>query len=84
MSIDLQQLTPQTAVHPTATPTRRTRREERWARRRRRMWFEEAMGWVLVPLIVLACYWLLDTALNALGTSIPAVVSGLKEITSAL
>jgi hypothetical protein len=84
MSIDLQQLTPQTAVHPTATPTQRTRREERWARRRRRMWFEEAMGWVLVPLIVLACYWLLDTALNALGTSIPAVVSGLKEIASAL
>jgi hypothetical protein len=84
MSIDLQQLTPQTAVHPMASPTRRTRREERWARRRRRMWFEEAMGWVLVPLIVLACYWLLDTALNALGTSIPAVVSGLKEIASAL
>jgi hypothetical protein len=47
------------------------------------MWFEEVMGWILVPLIVLACYWLVETVLNGLGTSISAVFSGIRELASA-
>ena len=83
MSLEIQELAPQAAWQPAASATRRSRREQRWARRRRRMWYEEAVGWVLVPLIILGCYWMLDTGLNALGTSIPAVVAGLREIASA-
>ena len=83
MSVEIQELTPQAAKQPAASSTRLSRREERWARRRRRKWFEEAVGWVLVPLILLGCYWMLDTGLHALGTSIPAVMAGLREIASA-
>jgi hypothetical protein len=65
-------------------PPRRSRREERWERRRRRLWFEEVTGWILVPIIVLASYWLIELVLNALGTSLGAIVNGLSTIISGL
>ncbi|HLM41997.1 MAG TPA: hypothetical protein VK434_20665 [Microvirga sp.] len=55
-------------------------REKRYQRRRRRVWFEEILGWILVPVIVIAGYWLLDMTLNAVGTSPAAIVDGVKAI----
>jgi hypothetical protein len=67
-----------------ASPPQRSRREERWERRRRRIWFEEVTGWILVPIILLASYWLIELVLNALGTSLGAIVNGLSTILSGL
>jgi hypothetical protein len=69
---------------PPSPPPRRSRREERWERRRRRLWFEEVTGWILVPIIVLATYWLIELVLNALGTSLGAILNGLSTILSGL
>jgi hypothetical protein len=76
-------LEPSPAVHSTALP-KKTWREKRWERRRRRIWFEEVLGWILVPVILLAAYWLVDGILNALGTSPAAIVNGISAIISAL
>lgn len=59
-------------------------REKREQRRRRRVWFEEILGWILVPTIIFGCYWLLNVGLNAVGTSPGALMEGLKVITDAL
>jgi hypothetical protein len=68
------------AVHvPVA---KKTWREKRWERRRRRIWLEELLGWILVPIIVFSTYWFVETVLGALGTSIPQVIAGLQAIAS--
>jgi hypothetical protein len=59
-------------------------REKRYRRRRRRVWFEEIMGWVLVPVILLGCYWFLNIGLNALGTSPAAIMEGIEAILASL
>jgi len=62
---------------------RRNWRDERELRRRRRVWLEELMGWILVPIILVGGYWLVVGGLDALGTSPSAIISGLSTITSA-
>ena len=59
-------------------------REQRWERRRRRLWFEEALAWVLVPTIVVGCYYVVNATLDALGTSPAAIMDGLSMITALL
>ncbi|CAA9307738.1 MAG: hypothetical protein AVDCRST_MAG90-231 [uncultured Microvirga sp.] len=66
-----------------AAPARKLSwREKRWARRRRRRWVEEVTGWLLVPVIVLGAYWIVNTILEGLGTSLPAIVQGVQTIIS--
>lgn len=70
---------------PAAPPAAKmTSREKRWERRRRRMWFEEALAWVLVPVIVVGFYFLVDSVLAALGTSVSAIADGIRLIVSNL
>jgi hypothetical protein len=63
-------------------PLKKSWREQRWERRRRRVWLEEALGWVLVPVIVIGGYLFIDMVLNALGTSPTAIFNGLATISS--
>jgi hypothetical protein len=65
---------------PAVPAPRKTWREQRWERRRRRRFHEELLGWILVPLIVLGCYWAVDSALGALGTSPAALIQGVQTI----
>jgi hypothetical protein len=65
-------------------PAKQSWREKRHQRRRRRVWFEEILGWILVPVILFGCYWLLDLTLNALGTSPQAIMEGIDAIISSL
>jgi hypothetical protein len=74
-------------VPPAAVAAHRPKkswREQRWERRRRRLWLEEALGWVLVPAIVVGCYYVVNGTLNALGTSPAAIMEGISLIASAL
>ena len=59
-------------------------REQRELRRRRRVWFEEILGWILGPTIIFGCYWLLNMGLAAIGTSPEALLDGIKTITDNL
>lgn len=68
------------AVH--APAVKKTWREKRWERRRRRMWFEEILAWILVPVIVVSTWGLAETVLGALGTSSGQVIAGLQAIAS--
>jgi hypothetical protein len=63
-----------------AAPAKKTWREKRWERRRRRIWFEEALSWILVPLIVFSAYWAIDLLLTAVGTSPAAIMSGIGAL----
>ncbi|MGO4704182.1 hypothetical protein AB4072_00180 [Microvirga sp. 2MCAF38] len=65
-----------------AAPVRRTWREQRERRRRRRIWMEELLGWILVPVIVVGCYWAVEGVMIALGTSPTAILNGLNQVTS--
>jgi len=65
-------------------PPRLSWREKRERRRRRRVWLEEVLGWILVPAIVFGFYWLLNVGLAAVGTSPAAILDGIKAITGAL
>ena len=65
-------------------PAKLSWREKRYQRRRRRVWFEEILAWILVPVIVLSCYWLLVVGLNALGTSPAAIMEGIEAIIAQL
>ncbi|HKG83472.1 MAG TPA: hypothetical protein VKB16_10035 [Beijerinckiaceae bacterium] len=65
---------------PAAPPQRLTWREKRWQRRRRRRLFEEVLGWILVPIIVVACYWAVKAGLNAAGTSPSALIAGIRQL----
>lgn len=61
-------------------PAPRTWREKRWERRRRRIWFEELLGWILVPIILVAGYWAVVSLLAAMGTSPSAVIEAVKAV----
>jgi len=65
-----------------AQPRKLTWREKRWQRRRRRKMFEEILGWILVPIILVALYWAVKGGLNAAGTSPSAVVQAIKTLIS--
>ena len=65
-------------------PAKLSWREKRHRRRRRRVWFEEVLAWVLVPVIVVGCYWLLDVGLNAMGTSPAAIMEGIEAVIASL
>ena len=65
-------------------PTKLSWREKRYQRRRRRMWLEEILGWILVPVIILGCYWFLEVGLSALGTSPAAIMEGIEAIIATL
>ena len=41
---------------------------------------EEAIGWVLVPIILILAFWGLKALLNALGTSPSALIQGVKAV----
>jgi hypothetical protein len=57
-----------------------TWREKRWERRRKRRMFEEVLGWILVPVILIALYWAVKAGLSALGTSPSAVIQALRTL----
>lgn len=61
---------------------KKTWREKRWERRRRRRFTEEVLGWILVPLILLAVYWAGTAALAALGTDLTSLIQGIKTAIS--
>ena len=65
-------------------PAKLSWREKRYQRRRRRVWLEEMLGWILVPVIVLGCYWFLEVGLSALGTSPAAIMEGIEAIIATL
>jgi hypothetical protein len=67
-----------------AVPQKKTWREQRQQRRRRRIWFEEAVAWIVVPVIVFGCYYLVEATLNALGTSVSAIMDGIGLLLSVL
>ena len=75
---------PLEAAPAIAAPAKKSWRDKRWERRRRRIWLEEALAWVLVPVILIGCYYLVDGVLSALGTSPAAIIEGLRTITSSL
>ncbi|MBB4042155.1 hypothetical protein GGR34_003840 [Microvirga flocculans] len=75
---------PLPASHHQQAPAKLSWREKRYQRRRRRIWFEEILGWILVPVILFGCYWLLDVGLNALGTSPQAIMEGIEAIIATL
>lgn len=81
MTTDLQQ-GPLEAAEEVAAPSRRSWRERRENRRRRRVWLEELLGWILVPVILVGGYWLAMGVLNALGTSPTAILNGFNALTS--
>lgn len=61
-------------------PVDRTPRDKRWARRRRRVWLEELLGWVFVPLILIGIYYAVLGVFALVGTTPEAVISGIKMI----
>jgi hypothetical protein len=69
-------------LEPTLTPQAQklTWREKRWERRRKRRMFEEVLGWILVPVILIALYWAVKAGLSALGTSPSAVIQALRTL----
>ncbi|MCC2649963.1 MAG: hypothetical protein K0R61_951 [Microvirga sp.] len=75
---------PLQASHTLDAPAKLSWREKRYQRRRRRVWFEEILGWILVPVIVLGCYWFLEVGLSALGTSPAAIMEGIEAILASL
>lgn len=83
MTTDVQQ-GPLEPVNEINAPARKSGRELRWERRRRRLWFEEILGWILVPVILLAGYWIIVALLEAIGTSPAAIINGLQTIKQAL
>jgi len=69
-----------TARMPRPAKQQLTAKERRWERRRRRHLYEEILGWILVPTILVALYfagmWLLDL----FGTTPEALIEGMKTI----
>jgi hypothetical protein len=61
-------------------PPKLSWREKRERRRRRRVWFEEILGWILVPAILFGGYWLSNVALEAVGTSPAAILDGIHAV----
>ena len=75
---------PLQASHTLDAPAKVSWREKRYQRRRRRVWLEEILGWILVPVIILGCYWFLEVGLSALGTSPAAIMEGIEAIIATL
>lgn len=69
-------------LEPTPTPQAQklTWREKRWERRRKRRMFEEVLGWILVPVILISLYWAVKAGLSALDTSPSAVIQALRTL----
>lgn len=67
-----------------ARPHKLTAKEKRWRRRRNRLVFEEALGWVLVPVIVVGLYFAMLGGLAMFGMSIDDLVQGLNVAWSQL
>ncbi len=55
-------------------------REKRWERRRKRQVAEEILGWILVPVIVVGCYFLVVAMLGAMGTTPGAVIQAIGQM----
>ena len=72
--------TDEQAEEQPARPQRykKTWREQRWERRRRRRMFEEVLGWILVPVILVSLYWSVKSGLAALGTTPTALIQGIR------
>ncbi len=58
---------------------RRSEQEKRWARRRRRLVFEEIVGWIVVPIILIAGFWAVKAGLAVFGTTPTALIEGIKN-----
>lgn len=71
-------------THIVDAPARLSWREKREVRRRRRVWFEEILGWILVPVILFGCYWAATFGLTLLGTSPETLIEGIKTIIDSL
>ena len=67
---------------PPVPARRKSWREQRWERRRKRRLYEEVLGWILVPVILISGYLFVEAVLNALGTSPSAIFNGLGTISS--
>lgn len=67
---------------PAPLPGRRSWREKRWERRRQRQRVEELLGWILVPIILVAFYWLVKVVLMFFGTSPSAVLQAIGTLVS--
>jgi hypothetical protein len=80
MSSEIHEVGPLEPAARAAPVYKKTWREKRWERRHRRRVVEEALGWVLVPVIVIAAFWGLKGVLNALGTSPTALIQGVKAV----
>lgn len=63
---------------PPPPRVRKSWREQRWERRRRRRFVEEVLGWILVPIILIALYWGVKAGLAALGTDLTSLIQGIK------
>jgi hypothetical protein len=69
---------------PAIAQAKPTRREQRRARRRRRIWFEEILGWILVHIILFALYWAVELTMRVLGTSTSAIMDGIQVLLNAI
>jgi hypothetical protein len=59
-----------------------TAKERRWERRRKRYLFEEILGWILVPIILVAIYYFVLWVLELSGIAPHVLVEGLQTIWS--
>jgi hypothetical protein len=82
MTAEIEERPLESAPAPAAPAPKLSWREKRWQRRRRRKLFEEILGWILVPVILVALYWAVKAGLNAAGTSPSAVVQAIKALVS--
>lgn len=61
-----------------------TERERRWQRRRRRHVWEEILGWILVPIILIGLYFGTIGLLAALGYTVEDVVEAVRTLMQTL
>lgn len=61
-------------------PQKLTAKERRWQRRRRRHVAEEILGWILVPIILVALYYALIGGLALFGMTMDDLMDGLRVI----
>ncbi len=69
------------APRPDTPPKKhKTMRMARRERRRRRVWFEELVGWIFVPVILVALYWAGTGLLSIFGKNPQEVWDGLMQV----
>jgi len=61
-------------------PQKLTAKERRWQRRRRRHVVEEILGWIFVPIILVALYYALIGGLALFGMTMDDLMDGLRVI----